>query len=232
MNRRGEAAAYRMGGKDMKFTDIAKIAKARKKAEIVTTTNDEQWLSVGNAAYKLEGLPKMEAKDFLRLAGVADDKAERWMRADREDESGIFSDNGWSEVELTADMAGLSIEYKENILTPLYTTEGAVWVNVGNMAPVVAGKTAYMKFFLRRINGRNVIAVKDGLLLIALIMEFPMERDLMDRIELLYKQCKIRGTEEKQREEYDTFSRTGSHTVCERCGATLDYGEKCDCAKD
>ncbi len=77
-----------------------------------------------------------------------------------------------------------------------------------------------------------MIAVKDGLLLIALIMEFPMERDLMDRIELLYEQCKIRGTEEKQREEYDTFSRTGSHTVCERCGATLDYGEKCDCAKD
>lgn len=247
MNRRGGAAAYRMGGKDMKFTDIAKIAKARKKAEIVTTTNDEQWLSVGAAAYKLEGLPKMDAKEFLRLAGVTDKKAENWVQVDREDESGIFSESGWNELELTADMAGLSIEYNSYILTPFYTMDGAVWVNVGYMVPVLAGKTEYMRFFLRRINGQNVIAIKDGLLLIALIAEFSMDRDFLEKIGLLYEQCKQRGAEEERREEYNTFSHTGSHThggfaagaaakggyiVCERCGATLDHGEKCDCVKD
>ena len=247
MNRRGRAAAYQMGGKDMKFTDIAKIAKTKKRVEIVTTRNDEQWLSVGAAAYKLEGLPKMDAKEFLRLAGVTDKKAENWVQVDREDESGIFSESGWNELELTADMAGLSIEYNSYILTPFYTMDGAVWVNVGYMVPVLAGKTEYMKFFLRRINGQNVIAIKDGLLLIALIAEFSMDRDFLEKIGLLYEQCKQRGAKEERREEYNTFSHTGSHThggfaagaaakggyiVCERCGATLDHGEKCDCVKD
>lgn len=53
----------------MKFADIAKRAKATKIACVLTDENGVQWVNVGAAVYRLEGLPKMSSEDFLRLAG-------------------------------------------------------------------------------------------------------------------------------------------------------------------
>ena len=58
----------------MKFADIAKRAKAMKIACVLTDENGVQWVNVGAAVYRLEGLPKMSSEDFLRLAGVSEEK--------------------------------------------------------------------------------------------------------------------------------------------------------------
>ena len=58
----------------MKFADIAKRAKATKIACVLTDENGVQWVDVGAAVYRLEGLPKMSSEDFLRLAGVSEEK--------------------------------------------------------------------------------------------------------------------------------------------------------------
>ena len=58
----------------MKFADIAKRAKQTRIACVLTDENGVQWVDVGAAVYRLEGLPKMDSEDFLRLAGVSEDK--------------------------------------------------------------------------------------------------------------------------------------------------------------
>ena len=54
----------------MKFADIAKRAKQTRIATVLTDENGVQWVHVGTAIYRLEGLPKMDSEDFLRLAWV------------------------------------------------------------------------------------------------------------------------------------------------------------------
>lgn len=173
----------------MKFNDIARVCRAKKCVVIMTDSGGEQWISVGVAAYKLGGLPRMTAEDFLNLIGVAENKKNGWHRADRTDEQGILKNDRPGEVEVTADMAGMTVEYKGYILTPIYLSDGMVWVDMALLAPVLRGKLNYLRFFIRYNGDYRTLVVKDGLVMIAIIGEVLMKEELYQRVKTLWTQC-------------------------------------------
>lgn len=187
----------------MKFSDITKVAKRFRYAVIVTDAGNNQWCNTGAAAYKLEGLPYLTADDFLNIIGIAEAKKCKWYLGDRQDEAGFFKTDRLGEQELTGDMAGVSILYNGHKLMPFYLAEGVVWLDVDLLVPVLNGKTEYLRFFLRNQNGRRTIAVKDGLVLIAVIGEFPLDQGLYEHVKLMWQQCRIQGVEVESHEDSD-----------------------------
>lgn len=216
----------------MKFADIAKRAKATKIAYIVTDESEEQWVSTGSAIYKLEGLPKMDSDDFLRLGGVSEEKIGSYYRGGEYPEAdkivAMLCNKNTDEIELSSDMAGLVVDIDGFRLMPFYTMmHGVIWLDVKNMEPIIKGETNYLRFYLRRYGRGWQIAVKDGLMLIALITEFEMTEYLYNQVKTLWKQCEQRGITRETEEEKNM-----KYVVCEHCGAHLDHGEKCDCQKE
>lgn len=111
-------------------------------------------------------------------------------------------------------------------LMPFYTAlHGVIWLDVKNMEPIMKGDTNYLRFFLRRFGNGWMIAVKDGLVLIAIIPEKKMSEFLYEQVQILWMRCEQRGVETEREEE----GRNMKYQVCEHCGAHLDHGEKCDC---
>lgn len=213
----------------MKFADIAKRAKATKIACVLEDTNGEQWVDTGYAKYKLEGLPKMNSADFLRLAGVAEEKIDTYYTDGTEAKAEMLSNEEYGEIELTSDMAGLVVDLDGFRLMPFYTMlHGVVWADVKEIEPVLKGKTDYLRFFLRQKGERFQIAVKDGMVLIALIWEYQMGDYLLGQVATLYHQCMSRGVVK----ENDEGGKNMKYEVCENCGAHLDHGEKCDCESE
>ena len=159
----------------MKFADIAKRAKATKIACVLTDENGVQWVDVGAAVYRLEGLPKMSSEDFLRLAGVSEEKiGSFYVEGNNVTETSLRNETG-EEIALTSDMAGLVVDMDGYRLMPFYTAlHGVIWLDVKNMEPIMKGDTNYLRFFLRRFGNGWMIAVKDGLVLIAIIPEKKM----------------------------------------------------------
>lgn len=56
---------------------------------------------------------------------------------------------------------------------------------------------------MRNQNGRRTIAVKDGLVLIAVIGEFPLDQGLYEHVKLMWQQCQIQGAEVESHEDSD-----------------------------
>ena len=210
----------------MKFADIAKRAKATKIACVLTDENGVQWVNVGAAVYRLEGLPKMSSEDFLRLAGVSEEKiGSFYVEGNNIPETSLRNETG-DEIALTSDMAGLVVDMDGYRLMPFYTAlHGVIWLDVKNMEPIMKGDTNYLRFFLRRFGNGWMIAVKDGLVLIAIIPEKKMSEFLYEQVQILWMRCEQRGVETEREEE----GRHMKYQVCEHCGAHLDHGEKCDC---
>ena len=210
----------------MKFADIAKRAKATKIACVLTDENGVQWVNVGAAVYRLEGLPKMSSEDFLRLAGVSEEKiGSFYVEGNNIPETSLRNETG-DEIALTSDMAGLVVDMDGYRLMPFYTAlHGVIWLDVKNMEPIMKGDTNYLRFFLRRFGNGWMIAVKDGLVLIAIIPEKKMSEFLYEQVQILWMRCEQRGVETEGEEE----GRNMKYQVCEHCGAHLDHGEKCDC---
>lgn len=215
----------------MKFADIAKRAKATKIACVLTDENGVQWVDVGAAVYRLEGLPKMSSEDFLRLAGVSEEKiGSFYVEGNNVTETSLRNETG-EEIALTSDMAGLVVDMDGYRLMPFYTAlHGVIWLDVKNMEPIMKGDTNYLRFFLRRFGNGWMIAVKDGLVLIAIIPEKKMTEFLYEQVQILWMRCEQRGVEEEKKEWEE--GRNMKYEICESCGAHLDHGEKCDCQNE
>ena len=215
----------------MKFADIAKRAKATKIACVLTDENGVQWVNVGAAVYRLEGLPKMSSEDFLRLAGVSEEKiGSFYVEGNNIPETSLRNETG-DEIALTSDMAGLVVDMDGYRLMPFYTAlHGVIWLDVKNMEPIMKGDTNYLRFFLRRFGNGSMIAVKDGLVLIAIIPEKKMSEFLYEQVQILWMRCEQRGVEEEKKEWEE--GRNMKYEICESCGAHLDHGEKCDCQNE
>ncbi|WP_418205648.1 hypothetical protein [Anaerotignum faecicola] len=215
----------------MKFADIAKRAKQTRIACVLTDENGVQWVDVGAAVYRLEGLPKMDSEDFLRLAGVSEEKiGSFYVEGNNIPETSLRNETG-EEIALTSDMAGLVVDMDGYRLMPFYTAlHGVIWLDVRNMEPIMKGDTNYLRFFLRRFGNGWMIAVKDGLVLIAIIPEKKMSEFLYEQVQILWMRCEQRGVE-KEKKEWEE-GRNMKYQVCESCGAHLDHGEKCDCQNE
>ncbi|MBM6829993.1 hypothetical protein H9X85_10880 [Anaerotignum lactatifermentans] len=155
-----------------------------------------QWVNTMEAIYRLEGLPKMTSDDFLNLLGVPENKKDKWERGDRIDLEGLTKQDRVAERELTADPAGISIVYNNMLLTPFYVSDGIVWMDEELLEPIRRMDSQYLRFFLRGQKGRRMIAVKDGLILVAVIAAVKMSEDLAEKIETMWRQCVMESNRE------------------------------------
>ncbi len=57
------------------------------------------------------------------------------------------------------------------LLTPIYTLDGVIWIDTELMAPTVKKEEGYKRYFVRWRGKYRAIAVKDGMVLSAIIME-------------------------------------------------------------
>lgn len=193
----------------MRFTDIARVAKQDKTAVIVTDYNRQQWCQTKHAIYRLEGLLEMTSDDFLNLIGVLEDKKEDWERGELLDDAGWTKQDRPGEMELTADPAGLSVCYNGKCLTPFYVPGGVVWMDEELLAPIRRQKADYIRFFLRNERNGRCIAVKDGLILIAVIAAYRMEDVFFGKINTLWQQCSMQRMQGEVR-----IDESGDDDIC------------------
>lgn len=183
----------------MRFQKIAQLAKRDKTAILMRDADGVQWLGTGSAFYMLEGMPPLDADTVLTVMGVPEDKKDAWLSTVREDKGGLLENDAPGEEEVTADNAGISVIYGGKLLMPIYTMMGMVWVDVELLAPTDRKEAGYRRFFIREMeNGVRAVAVKEGMILKAVIMECRVEgSDLADAIDILARRYRL----EKRMEE-------------------------------
>lgn len=120
----------------------------------------EQYVSVGSAVYKLEGLPFLTIEMLLRIFDCfANDCSER-------------------AIENIEEFPRLS--WKGYDMLPLRVSNGIMAINAELLKPLEKGQ--YMRLFERGNERGNYIAVKDGLELKALIMPLLSTAALLDQL--------------------------------------------------
>lgn len=176
----------------MKFSKIAAIMKKSKRAIIVLDADGMQWLSNGAAIYKLENMPPLDEDTVLTIMNVADDTKNKWYTAIKEDETGMLRDFVDGEEEITAEDAGITIIHNGHLMTPIYTMDGMLWIDAALLAPTEKKDMEYRSFFVRNLGGHRAIAVKEGLVLTAIILELNTWDDssLSDGLKNLLERCR------------------------------------------
>lgn len=189
----------------MKFSKIAALAKRKKTAILMQDADGVQWLSIGSAVYELDGMPPLDKDTVLTVLGVSGESREKWHAAEKDGAEKLLENDAPGEVEITADDAGVSIIYGGKLLTPIYTMDGMIWIDTELLAPTDRKEPGYRRFFLRETeNGERMIAVKEGMILTALIMEYCMEGDALPcALGMLAERCRTEWnrTEEEKRND-------------------------------
>ncbi len=176
----------------MKFSKIARLAKRTKTAILMDDEDGMQWLSVGGSAYKLDGMPPLDADTVLTVMGISDDARDKWYAADRGDaDTDLLKNDTEDEEEITAEDAGITVIFDGKLLMPIYTMDGLLWIDVELLAPTEKKEMGYRRFYIRERNGARMIAVKEGMILTAVIMECKVEdTDLADALKILVERCR------------------------------------------
>ena len=186
----------------MKFSKIAALAKREKTAILMRDADGVQWLGTGSAAYMLGGMPPLDTDTVLTVMGVPEDKESTWFSVEKEDRGKLLENDVPGEEEVTADNAGISVIYGGKLLMPIYTMMGMVWIDVELLAPTDRKEEGYRRFFIREMeNGIRAVAVKEGLVLTAVIMECRIEsNDLADALDTLAGRYRLQKTMEERKE--------------------------------
>lgn len=176
----------------MRFSKIAALAKREKTAILMRDADGVQWLSTGAAAYMLEGMPPLDTDTVLTVMGVPDDKRDKWHTAQHDDASRLLENDVPGEEEVTSENAGISVIYGGKLLMPIYTMTGVAWVDAELMAPTDRKEAGYRRFFIREMEGVcRAIAVKEGMILTAVIMECKVDGDgLAEALDMLADRCR------------------------------------------
>ena len=186
----------------MKFSKIAALAKREKTAILMRDADGVQWLGTGDAVYMLEGMPPLDEDTVLTVMGVPEDKKSTWFSVEKEDKGKLLENDVPGEEEVTADNAGISVIYGGKLLMPIYTMMGMVWIDVELLAPADRKEAGYRRFFIREMeNGTRAVAVKEGMILKAVIMECRIESDsLVDALDTLAGRYRLQKTMEERKE--------------------------------
>lgn len=189
----------------MKFSKIAALAKRAKTAILMRDADGVQWLSIESAAYKLDGMPLLDGDTVLTVLGVPSESREKWLAVERDGAEKLLENDAPGELEITADDAGVSIIYGGKLLAPIYTMEGMLWIDAELLAPTDKKEPGYRRFFLReRENGGRMIAVKEGMILTAIIMEYSMRKSALPcALEMLAGRCRMEWDRAGRREPDD-----------------------------
>lgn len=148
----------------MKIKAFASLCRKNKRVYLYTE-EDRQWISDGLAAYSLDGVPWLSPEHVPVLLDVPEkDRSSYDVKKVDSPEDGLFSDH-WRGEEAVMPM-NANIRYKEMDLL-VFRVFGELWFLQEKYLPPVLDD--FSCFYARKAGKRNIIAVKNGLLLAAVI---------------------------------------------------------------
>lgn len=171
----------------MIIKSIAQICKSRKTA-VLYETESIQWISDGNAVYPLYKMPKFNKETLPTLLDIPEKKVESYVL--RED---IFPKSlnrlDYDETEVSVSEFSLQLAYLGDTLLPLNTSHGLVFIDTQYLKPLK--DLSIIQFFERETtNGVLYIAVKSGLLLVAIILPKDIiTKNFLETMNTLYIEC-------------------------------------------
>jgi len=188
----------------LKFSKIASLAKRNKSAILMHDEDGQQWLSVSSAAYCLENMPLLDEDTVLTVMGISDDNRNKWYTRYQAEPSEILRNDMPGEVEITAEDAGITVIWGGSLLTPIYTMDGVIWIDTELMAPTVKKDDPYKRYFIRKLGKNRVVAVKDGMVLSAVILEYRKGgSSLFEALDTLADRC---SAEERKMEQVEKLT--------------------------
>ena len=152
----------------MKLNKIAALFKRNKHLTIYNTENGEQWISNGYAIYSMRGLPQVTPTTVLRLFDVPSNKHKGWTcKAEDLPEFVIVQDSISDEINI--EPYKLTLQQADNRYWIFSYGAEIHAINEDYLNPLLNGE--YITFHKRKDNDGNfMLAIKDGLELIAIVM--------------------------------------------------------------
>lgn len=154
----------------MKIKKLATQISRVKQLCLIDCEEGEQWAGTSSAFYLLpESLPEMDSELLTLIMDIKPEKAAEFFVEHKNKPLGFpVGDTAPEESELYFDMSNRLI-YDGTDILPLKTQGGGMYyIKTSQLAPV--DDVQQMGIYLRIWGNRPIIAVKDGLFLVALIM--------------------------------------------------------------
>lgn len=157
----------------MKIKDIAALCKKRKRIQIATEPDGEQYIGDGAAIYKISGLPQICGDEVMTLFDLKEKEREKIAVTETKGAPLDMEDCAAGEKRLEAKY--FTFSYGERMLLPLSGADGLLLIDRKYLKPL-AEDMAYLSFWRREdVGGQPYIVLKAGLLAQAAIMPFRIE---------------------------------------------------------
>lgn len=188
----------------MKINSIQQICKGAKRIELYTVEDKNvQWISDGGAFYPLYNLPQLEQENVFTMFDIPEDKQNK-IRFEHKftlPQAMNFEDHANGETLL--ELGGISIYTRGQILLPLKTSLGIVYINQKYLAPFKDSKNGVTLHERITPNGAVYIVAKEGFLLTGIILPLDViTKGFVDELESIYKLSAVAAENKKlSREE-------------------------------
>lgn len=164
---------------------------------VVTDTDGTQWVGDGVALYPLLKMPELDEEGFYALFDINDIQSAGYSFKRTNLPDGTSLEDAISEEnELKRIPLKICCESRE--LEPIITSQGLCFIDEDHIKPVC--NESYMKIFERyNAKGELYFAVKNGLMLVAIIAPYKLNDSSAGIIKLLARQLEL--AELNKREE-------------------------------
>lgn len=164
----------------MKFDKIKSLCKKKKHIVIYNDyRNNVQWISDGVCMFPMYNMPKMNEDNIFTVFDIGIDDRSKYY-CDISDEMPPDIDVGDTfDDEKAAERIGLSIGFAGEVLIPIATEYGAVFINSKylDVCSDIEEKQLYL-----RMKNHNVpyIAIKDGFVLLGIVLPMKVIGDIFN----------------------------------------------------
>ena len=174
-----------------------KIIDLCKKSRNVYIFNDEknncQWISDGFGTYPMLDMPTLNEQYICKLYDISDSQSDKitFRTFNSTPEHLCFDDTDTTEAQTK--MLDISIIADGNVLLPIMTEEGLMFIKNQYLMPFTDVPKGEIQIFTRKgKNGQTVFAVKIGLLLYALIVPCNIiSEEFVDKLEDLSRMSRL-----------------------------------------
>lgn len=187
----------------MKIKALAAICKRQKRFFLYDGPEGStaQWLGDGCAIYPLFKMPPLNEQNIYTIFDIPEKQQSKMHFSENPLPEGVeFADAVACENVL--DPARIEIGYAGRALRPLLTSQGLVFIDVQYLAPL--SDMADMIELYERVDrsGRPYIAVKNGFMLVAVIMPYDVIKpDFVEQLQGLTRNCEFALSVKQSREQ-------------------------------
>lgn len=179
----------------MKIKSIAAICKKNKQIIIINRHNGNeagtQYIGDGGAIYPINGLPELDEKSLLTIFDVPEKQRANWNVKYMNIADGIHLDD-IDANERIIEQDNLSIVYDGEILKPLQTRRGLIFIKSCYLSPMSDYMDALELYERFTPGGTPYIVAKAGFMLQAVIMPYDaINVQFVKRLQELAEQCAV-----------------------------------------